>query len=275
MWQKIRRLGFEIYCFFTAPFVLKNCLSILGAGMALLLMTLWWLQCYTNHGESVQVPNYIGMNVAEAAKKARNRNFRIALSDSTYIPGKPPGQVIAQDPSPESRVKEGRTIYFDITKNNPDIVVLPKWKENDSYELYSRKCVRLGLKPRIVARVPRPDYEPNTIVEIIHRGDTISNDIELGYSIEMGATLDFVVSEQLALTVDIPDCVCQTFDAAKFLITSSNLNIGSVIKDATVIDEDMAYVYRQTPAYIEGDTIRVGEQIDLYLTQDIPDKCIE
>ncbi|MEZ4920498.1 MAG: PASTA domain-containing protein [Saprospiraceae bacterium] len=239
------------------------------------LMTFWWLKCYTNHGESVQVPSYVGMNVAEAAKKARNRNFRVALADSVYMPGKAPGQVVSQDPDAESRVKEGRTIYFTITKSNPDIVKLPDLRGGDDYELYSRKCSRLGLKPRIVARIPDPKSEPNTIVDVIHRGDTITRDIRYGYTLAMGATVDFVVTEQIALEVEIPDCICQTYGAAKFLLSTSNLSVGSVIKDGTVIDEETAYVWRQTPAFKPGEMMRVGEQVDLYLTQEIPDGCLE
>jgi beta-lactam-binding protein with PASTA domain len=274
MWEKIRRLGVEIYCFFTAPFVVKNCLGILTIGGGLFMMTFWWLKCYTNHGESIQVPNYIGMNLQEAARKALDRDFNVEVSDSIFIPGKAPGEITMQDPAPESRVKEGRTIYFTVTKNNPDIIKLPDLTGgSDDYDLYSKKCTRLGLKPRVLARVADPKLEPNTIVDVIYNGDTITHDIRYGFKVEMGATIDFIVSEQVTLTVTMPDCVCQTYDAAKFLITASNLSVGSVIKDATVTDEENAYVWRQNPKFTDGATMRVGEQIDLYLTQEAPEGC--
>ena len=274
MWEKIRRLGIEIYCFFTTPFVLKNCLGILGLGAGLFVMTFWWMKCYTNHGESIQVPNFIGMNIREAGQKALARDFRVEISDSIYKTGRPPGQIIMQDPSPESRVKEGRTLYFTITKSNPDIVKLPAiGGNNDDYLLYSRQCTRLGLNPRIIGRLADPKLESNTIVAVLYRGDTITQKINRGFRVEMGSTIDFVVSEQVQLTVGIPDCICMTYDAARFLITASNLSVGSVIKDANVNDEDAAYVWRQTPKFTEGATMRVGEQIDLYLTQELPKGC--
>lgn len=270
MWEKIRRFGVELYAYLTAPFVVRNYLGMLALAGSILVLTFWWLTCYTNHGESVQVPSYVGMGIQEAARKARSRNFNVAVSDSIYMPGKAPGEIIMQDPKAQSRVKEGRTIYFIITKNNPDIIRLPELAGSDDYELYSRKLSRLGLKPRIVSRVADPKLEPNTIVQVIYRNDTITRKIRQGFSVEMGGTIDFVVSEAVTLTVGIPDCVGQAIDAAKFLIQASDLSVGAIIPDGTVVDIETAFVYRQSPKYDPNGTMRKGEMIDLYITQDKP-----
>ncbi len=273
LWQRLRRFGFELYAFFTAPFVAKNLLGMIGLVTGLFLLTFWWLKCYTNHGESSQVPSYVGMSYREAARKAAARDFSVAVSDSLYVPGKPPGEVLSQNPRAESRVKEGRTIYFTVAKNNPDLIKLPSLSSGDDYEIYSRKLTRLGLKPRILARIADPKLDPNTITAVIYRGDTITRKISGGFTVEMGGTVDFIVSEEVTLTVNIPDCSCQTLDAARFLIQASNLSVGSIIKDGTVTDDQNAYVYRQAPRYDPNGTMRVGEQIDLYLTQEKPKNC--
>lgn len=274
IWLRLRRFGVEAYAFLTAPFVVRNCLSMFALISGFLLLTFWWLKCYTNHGESMEVPDYVGMSFREAAKKARARDFSVSISDSLYVPGKAPGEITAQNPAAKSRVKEGRTIYFTVTKNNPDIIKLPDLAGSDDYDLYSRKLSRLGLKPRIAARKPDPRLEPNTIVAVLYRNDTITNLIRRGQiTVEMGATIDFIVSEKITLNVSIPECVCQTYGAAKFLIQASNLSIGSVIKDGTVTDEQTAYVWRQSPKFDPNGTMRVGEQMDLYLTQQEPQGC--
>ncbi|MCY7328093.1 MAG: PASTA domain-containing protein, partial [Saprospiraceae bacterium] len=272
LWQRIRRFGFELYAFFTAPFVAKNLLGMIGLLTGLFLLTFWWLKCYTNHGESLQVPSYVGMSYREAARKAGARDFAVAVSDSLYVPGKPPGEVLSQNPRAESRVKEGRTIYFTVAKNNPDLIRLPDLSSGDDYDIYSRKLSRLGLKPRILARVPDPKLT-NTIMAVLYRGDTITRKIARGFTVEMGGTVDFIVSEEVTLTVNIPDCRCQTLAAAKFLIQTSNLSVGSIIADGTITDEQNAYVYRQKPAFDPNGTMRVGEQIDLYITQQRPKDC--
>lgn len=245
-----------------------------GLLTGLLLLTFWWLKCYTNHGESVQVPSYKGMSFREAARKARSRDFNVAVSDSIYIPGEPPGQVVSQDPTANSRVKEGRTIYFTVTKNNPDILKLPDLKNGDAYEIYSRRLTRMGLKPRIVARAADPGVGPNTIIDVIYKGDTITEKLRYNpVPVEMGSTIDFVVSEEVTLTVKMPDCVCRTLGEAKFLLQTSELSIGTVIKDGTVSDQESAYVWRQSPKFDPNGTMRKGEQIDLYITQDKPASC--
>lgn len=273
IWLAIRQAGFEVYSFLTAPFVVRNCLGLIGFFSGLLLLTFWWLKCYTNHGESQEVPNFVGMGYRAASAMAMSSDFDVVINDSTYVPGKPPGQVLAQNPAPGSRVKEGRTLYFTVAKNNPDIIKMPDLVGSDDYDLYSRKCVRLGLKPRVLARIADPKLSPNTIVAVLFQGDTITEEIRNGYRVAMGATIDFIVSEQVALTVEIPDCVCQTYDAARFLLSSSNLSVGAVINDGTVVDQLTAYVWRQTPQFDPEGTMRVGEQIDLYLTQERPAGC--
>jgi beta-lactam-binding protein with PASTA domain len=270
LWQKLRRFGVELYAYLTDFFVVKNYLTMLALVGGLLLMVFWWLKCYTNHGESVQVPSYVGMNFREAARKAKSRNFNVAVSDSIYEVGKAPGIILSQDPKPQSRVKEGRTIYFIVTKNNPDIIKLPSLVGSDDYDIYSRKISRLGIKPRVIARVPDP-AEPNTILQIIYRGDTITRKVA-GFALAKGETLDFVVSEAVTLTVSVPDCLCQSLDAAKFLIQSSDLSVGAIHADASVTDPETAYVYRQRPNYGPNETMRKGEQVDLWITQQWPEQ---
>lgn len=273
IWLTIRRIGLEIYCFFTAPFVVKNCLGMVTFLGTLLLLTLWWLRCYTNHGESVEVPDYVGMNYREAVRKARNSDFEVSIVDSVFVEGKAPGEVLTQNPKAKSQVKEGRTIYFTVAKGNADLVRLPGLVGNDDYDLYNRQCARLGVRTRVAGRVPDARLEPNTIVAVIYRGDTVTYLLNGGYQVETGAVLDFVVSEAASNTVSIPDCVCQTLSAARFLITSSSLNLGSVIKDGSVTDPETAYVWKQTPGYDANGTLKVGQTIDLFLTQEAPQGC--
>ena len=107
IWLAIRQAGFEVYSFLTAPFVVRNCLGLIGFFSGLFLLTFWWLKCYTNHGESQEVPNFVGMGYRAASAMAMSSDFDVVVNDSIYVPGKPPGQVLAQNPTPGSRVKEG------------------------------------------------------------------------------------------------------------------------------------------------------------------------
>lgn len=247
-------------------------MGVIGLFAGLFFLTLWLLKCYTHHGDSQQAPDFVGMNIREAAVRAKTRGLRLLANDSIYVAGKAPGEILAQTPKANSRVKSGRTIYVTVTKNNPDIIRMPNL-DGDDYDLYSKKLRLLGLKPRIYARVPDPKVEPNSIIHVLVRGDTITHKLKYGYKVEMGAVIDFIVSEQVLINVEIPDCVCLTYDEARFIIQTSNLNVGAVIKDATVVNELSAYVWRQSPPYSPTELMRVGEQIDLFLTQEEPARC--
>ena len=103
IWLFIRRVGVELYAFFTTPFVLRNCLGATGFLVGFLLLSSWWLTCYTNHGDSIEVPRLTDMSFREASRKARGQGFSVAISDSIFVSGKPPQEVIDQNPKPGCR----------------------------------------------------------------------------------------------------------------------------------------------------------------------------
>lgn len=272
IWQKIRRMGMEIYCFLTAPFVIKNCLGMVTFVGLLFMTTIWWLKCYTNHGESTEVPNFVGMTYREALRVAKANHLDLAITDSVYLEGKPSGEVLTQSPKAKSHVKEGRTIYTTIVKSSADMVTLPNLAANDDYELYARQCNRMNVKTRISARVPSGKLQPNVILAVIHRSDTITPLLRRGHKVEMGTILDFVVTEAISAELAVPELICMTYDEAQFIITNSGLAMGQVFKDGTVNDMSAAYVWKQNPAPTNTGIVP-GQTVDLYITQDVPQGC--
>ena len=85
--------------------------------------------------------------------------------------------------------------------------------------------------------------------------------------------IDLVVTEQGGSFTDLPELNCLTFSEAKFILSTYNLNIGSIINDATVKDQNNAYVWKQRPVFSAGKTIGIGAPIDLFLTQFKPSTC--
>jgi beta-lactam-binding protein with PASTA domain len=249
---------------------------MIAAVVGFVALTLWFLKCYTNHGESLQVHNYIGMRLKEARKMAENRSFHIVITDSIFIVGKEPGVVLEQNPKPLSRVKEDRSIYLTITSAVADFVMLPNITGgNDDYDRFYKKITGLDVKGQVIDHRFDARLEPNTILEVIYNGDTITNQLNTGFKVPKGSMLSFIVSSREGSTVTLPDLVCKQFDAAKFIVSNYSLNIGTIVRDATVSDDAKAYIWKQEPAFEEGKTIRVGEQINLYLTQKVPDGCGE
>lgn len=272
--NKLKLIGREIFLFLSSRIFLKNFGGVVAFIAIMLFFSFWWMQCYTKHGESLQVHDYTGMSLEDAIDKAQSKSFVIVVNDSTFRPGIEPGIVLAQDPQPLSRVKENRKIYLSITKRIPDTELVPALDGgNDDYQTFDKKCRQKNFRTEIVNRVFSNRLSPNTILEVIYDGDTITNQLNDGVKIPEGSTIGVVVTKRGGGSVPIPELVCKQYDAAAFLVGNYNLNIGSIIPDATVTNQNTAYVWRQVPRYTAGGKMRVGEQVDIYLTQRVPADC--
>jgi beta-lactam-binding protein with PASTA domain len=271
---KLQTAAQETWWFLSSGIFMKNCAGVIAFVLAFVWMTSFWLKCYTDHGESLEVPNFVGMTLEEAQKKAKNRSFNLVVSDSVYRSDKPAFTILEQNPKPQWRVKEDRTIYLMVVKAVAENVLLPDIAGgNDDFEQYAKKLDLQQIKAEIVSRKFDPILEPNTIMEVIYDNDTITNRLRYGVKLPKGSTVLFVVSERENSMIEIPDVVCKKVDAAKFLISTSNLNLGNIVKDNSVLDEDDAYVWKQEPTYQAGMTMRIGEQVTIYITGKKPNGC--
>ncbi len=273
--DKIKLILREIWLFVSSGLFLGNFAKLLGLAILLFVMTNWWLRCFTNHGESVQVDDFTGIHLSDARKKGASKDFVFEVIDSAWTENKPSGLIIRQTPKPLSRVKEGRTIYVTVT-GEPKMIVLPLLAESSyDFDQYSKRLkVRHGIESKIKERVYDRRQAENTILHLYIDGEKVTdNDLKKGYKIQEGSTIEFVITERRTNEMNIPDLVCMGYEAADFLVSSYNLNIGQVIEDATVIDRNKAYVYKQEPAYVEDGMIRMGAQINIWLTQDPPADC--
>jgi UDP-N-acetylmuramate--alanine ligase len=258
--------------FFTSSYFLRNLGVLLGFLFVFITLFTLGLRWYTRHGESLTVPNFEGMQIDEAQRKARNRSFSVMVLDSIFEPEKIPGTVFQQDPKPSSRVKQNRTIYFSIYSKTPPEIELPTLVGSYDLEQYAKKLRVLKLKAVVKERVFDSVQEENTIQYFFYGDRKITdNDLRKGVSVPQGSTLEFVVTQRHTGMVAVPNLVCQQYKAAHFLITSMNLSIGAVYGE--VLDD--AYVWKQEPEYVDGQMIRIGEQINIYLTNTKPQGCPE
>ena len=103
-WNKAKSatiaFGKEVWYFLSSVFFLKNFAAMVGTFILFLALIFWWLKCYTNHGESLQVADYTGLKLEDVVRKAEDRNLRIQVMDSTWIEGMEPGIVLEQNPQP-------------------------------------------------------------------------------------------------------------------------------------------------------------------------------
>jgi len=273
--SKIKSIGRGIWYFLSSKIFLIN-LLILGIVLTVLFfVTSSWMKSYTKHGSHLTVPKFIDMDIDDAQRIGVNKKLNLIVIDSsTYNPKVKGGIILEQSPTPSAKVKEQRSVYLTISKFIPNDVVLPDLVGNYDATNYARKLQRKGLKSQISEKIFDANQQPNTILFIKIDGKKYTDDdISKGVSIAEGKLVDLIVTDQGGTFTDLPDLNCLSYSEAKFIINSYNLNIGSVINDATVKDQNSSYIWKQRPVFSNGKTINIGASIDVFLTQFKPKNC--
>lgn len=257
-----------VWTFIKSPIFLKNLAAIFGFVLLLFILTTGWLKMYTDHNESIQVEDYVGMSVDEAVRKAKSRSFKVVV-DSLYVAGNEPNVIYSQTPEAFSRVKENRTIFMvRTTAKGVPIPFKPTTDDFQGAKSYLESRSIIVNEPKTIFNARRAE---GTIVEATYNGKTypISQLRKDGIEIYQGESVDFVVYTRVSDYVGLPNLVCRTFSEAEFLIQSRFLKMGVIHGNK----EGSAYVYKQEPAYVPDQSIRKGTTISLFLTSSEPDDC--
>jgi len=241
-----------------------------------MLIVFLWLRMYTNHGQELELPDYVGYQYNDALKEAEENSFRLKIQDSLHIVGKQGMEILKQNPKPSSLVKENRTIYVTVTKMQPDQITVSRlpilYGKN-----YHRKKRELQDHFEISSKIVGKKYDPGAadqILEVRYDGNVIVNNRERkdDIQIEKGGELEFVISERGGGSFDIPQLVCNTYDEAIFLVESLGLLIGDISYSGSVDNLNNAFIISQSPSSEEG-TIRMGEMINITVGTEKPTNC--
>jgi len=256
--------------------VIKHLLMAMGFLVVLVLLTMLWLRFYTKHGEKLELPDFVKMNVYQAAELAEYNSFQLVVFDSTFKLGTPGGIVLNQNPSPGSQVKSGRKIYVTISKFTPDKIKvkdLPVLYGNDFNQKMTELSYR-GIKAVIIDKMYDPG-EPNHILEVYYNGQLIISQDVMRKEVEIskGDVLEFKVSDRESGEVVIPDLECMTFSEAEFLLASTNLTLGEIQERSSISEKSSAYILSQEPKYDGITKLTMGSKINIVLVQDKPITC--
>ncbi len=101
---------------------------------------------YTRHGESISVPDVIGMSVPDAARVFEEHGLQCIVSDSTYVKDEVPGRILDYSPGRNKRVKEGRIIYLTINTQNIPEIPIPDVADNSSVRQARASMLAAGFK---------------------------------------------------------------------------------------------------------------------------------
>jgi len=237
-----------------------NLLIMLGI-ILVLLFTFFviYLPNYTNHGESVTVPELEGLhyNELESFLKARDLRYEITL-DSGFIAESIPLSVLKQNPKPGTKVKQNRKIYITLNAENAPLIKMPGLV-NTQLKNAQEILENYGLIRGDIVYVP--DIGLNVVLEQKFRG----RDIKEGFEIPKGSQIDLVVGDGLGnQSLSIPNLIGMDDSEAEFLILGSGLRLGNVnyVKTDTV---PKGTVVRQLPP--EGISAKTGVRVDIWVSE--------
>ena len=126
----------------TIKYVLKNLVLIFGIIFLIFFFTFKiYFPISTNHGESISVPNLIGMEIDELDDFLEDRDLRYEiLDDSSFSSEIPPLSVLQQNPSENEKVKENRKIYITLNSKMPPKIKMPNLINGSCYN-YSKRVI--------------------------------------------------------------------------------------------------------------------------------------
>lgn len=230
---------------------------ILSAGILLIFFKVY-LPATTDHGMSKTIPDITDKKVSNLDQYLKQRNFNYKINDSTYSPKHEPGVVLSQFPRKGAQVKGDRTIYIEVSSNNPPMVQMPDLTSS-SLTNAKMKLKSYGLKVGGVKKVSHPDK--NAVLKQYHH-DTI---IEPGTKIKKGTSIFLKVGSGLSnKKVEIPDLWGFNITTAKSILESKNLTLGVPVP-APDSDESPGTIVKQKPEYEPGKKVNMGTGIDVWV----------
>jgi len=230
---------------------------------ALVFGALKFLNAFTDHNESIEVPNFIGVKTTDISSFILGKNVRFQIIDSIYEDTKPRGSVVEQTPGAGFKVKNNRTIYLIVNAMLPAQVKVPNLKDASLRQATAilNSC---GLKLGKLTYVP--DIARNAVLKQFHKNKSITP----GVYIPKGSVIDLVLGQgESDEDVIVPDLIGLTRKEALESINLNSLTVGAEIFEGNIKDSSKVWVYRQRPETRVNTKTKSGTAVDIFYTTDV------
>lgn len=249
---------------FSKPFRKHLGLAIIIA-VGVIMILLLWLNIYTRHGQSRQVPDFSGLTMEQTASLARKSKMKYMVIDSVYTSLVPRGCVAEQNPKPGFKVKKWRSIALTVNASRPEMVAMPNLVDlplRQAKALIESSGLEMGNKTY------KSDLSIDVVLNQMYNGKEIAeND-----SVQKGSVIDLVLGKGLSnQRTSVPNLIGLNLEPAKDRILNTSLNLGTYILDNTILtteDTLNAFVYKQNPEFKDDATLQYGSSIYIWLTVD-------
>ncbi len=233
----------------------------LGVFIALILVIVFALNAYTEHGETIAVPDLSGLKKENLESTLTPLDLKYAVIDSVYDNKRPKGSIVDQTPVPGFHVKAGRTVYVTIVALQPHRVKMPNLVDLTLRQA-TQRLETYGLK--VGKTSYQPDIAKNVVLKQLWKGRKIHPDS----LIIKGSSIELVLGDGLNDSeIPMPYFINLTPEQAEEAIKSGALIQGAFIYDTDLKDTLKARVYKQRPAYSSNSVIKIGDPVDLWFTE--------
>lgn len=228
------------------------------------IFAIYYLNSKTNHGEKIEVPNYIGKNIREVSTTLEILDLEYEVVDSIYDPKKAEGTIIFQDPAPtklsDVYVKEGRKIRFRVSKKTKLIEIPLLVDRSERFALSILK--NMGINAVIT-------YQPSEeAAGAVLQQKYKNKNMQEGERVPIGSTIYLVVGQSsLSAEMLLPDVSCLTINQVRERFSQyPGITLYETFEGCrTKADSSNAKVVFQSPSYEEGVKLKSGSTFSITL----------
>jgi beta-lactam-binding protein with PASTA domain len=163
------------------------------------------LDVYTNHGEEIEIPNYIGQPSSDLIN-GETGDFVFVIGSTSYNKDCPDGTVLEQDPRPGEQVKKGRKVYLTCSSVIPPKVAMPQLAGDITLRQAATILENSGLELGAVTYV-QSDYV-GLVLQQYYKGRPIAK----GTMINIGEKITLEVGALVQPSDSIPNEEDELFD---------------------------------------------------------------
>lgn len=207
------------------------------------------------------------LNETEANATQILKDQGLVVSDDIvyeYQEGKEPGIVFAQDPEPNSVVKQGATVKLSVTVDK-DPIKMPDLKSGITFEDARKQLLALGFKDDQITREDQTSDSVDSGV-VLDQNPGANEEVKP----EMQA-VTLIVSKG-ASTATVPDLTNSSQSSAQSKLSDSGFGVGNVQQESSYSVES-GKVTRQNPQ--AGGSATKGSKVDFWVSTGYPPEALD
>jgi len=251
--------------FFKSKTFKLNAIAAIGITILLIVVNMIALRFYTNHGDSVTIPDLKGKTSQEVTSILDKLDLRVQIRDSVYSREVAPGTVLDQFPKPGMKVKQNRNIQITLSAISQVKIPMPQLTD-----ISYRQAINLIESSGLIAG--KIEYKVSEFPNLVLEQKIDGRNVRVGEMTPKGSVVDLVLgSDSNGETSEVPSLFGRNIAEARLAIGEAFLNVGNITYDSTFTSEDQkikGLIWKQSPDPTEIFEVSRGTAVDIWLTTD-------